>query len=112
MKTTDSNLSKNNPPFLTEGKDAIFLKLYIQPRSSKNEIVGIHNETTLKIRLTSPPVDDAANSACIEFLAQILRVRKNQIEIASGRTSRIKQIMIKGSSLKEVKNILLKFQKD
>lgn len=100
-------MRRDELPFLSEGKDGIFLRLYIQPRSSKNEIIGIHG-TALKIRLTSPPVEGAANSACIEFIADILGIRKNQIEIASGQKSRAKHIRIKGSLFEEVKARLLK----
>lgn len=62
----------------------------------------------LKIRLTSPPVDNAANAACIEFLANILKIRKNQITIVSGQKSRIKQIRVRGGLLEEVESLLLK----
>lgn len=107
-KTISSNSSKSKLPFLSESADGIVLRLYIQPRSSKNEITGIHGGTSLKIRLTSPPVEGAANSACIEFLADILGIRKNQITIVSGQKSRIKLIRIRGSSLDEVETRLLK----
>lgn len=103
-----SNSSKSKLPFLSEGKGGIVLRLYIQPRSSKNEIAGIHG-TALKIRLTSPPVEGAANAACIEFLAGMLGTRKNQIEIISGPKSRIKQIRIKDGLLEEVETRLLKY---
>ena len=107
-KTTNLNLLKNKTTFLKDSKEGVLLSLHIQPRASKNEITGIHGETALKIRLTSPPVEGAANSACIEFLANILEIRKSQIEIASGQRSRIKQIKLKGIPLEEVKNRLLK----
>ncbi|MBI5328128.1 MAG: YggU family protein [Deltaproteobacteria bacterium] len=106
-RTTNSNLSKNSLPFLTHNKERILLRLYIQPRASKNEITGIHAGTALKIRLTSPPVEGAANSACIEFLADILKIRKSQLEIASGKKSRIKQVKIIGCSFKEVEDKVL-----
>jgi len=93
-------------PFLEQDKHGILIRLYIQPCASKNEIIGIYDETALKIRLTSPPVDGAANSACIEFMADILGIRKNQIEIASGKKSRIKQIKLSGISLQETENLL------
>ncbi|HBR17689.1 MAG: YggU family protein [Deltaproteobacteria bacterium RIFCSPLOWO2_12_FULL_43_16] len=106
---TNSNSSKSKLPFLTEGKDGIVLKLYIQPRASKNEIAGIHDNSALKIRLTSPPVDGAANSACIKFLAAILGIRKNQIEITVGQKSRVKLVQITGRLLEEVENSLLEY---
>lgn len=92
--------------FLEQDKHGILIRLYIQPSASKNEIVGIHGETALKIRLTSPPVDGAANSACIEFLANILGIRKNHVEILSGQKSRIKQIKLSGISLQETENLI------
>lgn len=92
--------------FLEQDKHGILIRLYIQPRASKNEIVGIHGETALKIRLTSPPVDGAANSACIEFLANILGIRKSHVEILAGQKSRIKQIKLSGISLQETENLI------
>src|SRR3990167_2965963 len=108
-KTTGSNLSRNKLPFAECGEGWVILRVYIQPRSSKDEIAGIHGETALKIRLTSPPVEGAANSACIEFLANILGIRKSQIEIASGQKSRIKQIKITGIPLEEVGEKIFKY---
>ena len=96
-------------PFLKKSQGGVILNLHIQPRASKNEIIGTHGETALKVRLTSPPVEGAANSACIEFLADILGIRKKQIEIASGKKSRIKQIRITGCSLEEVEDKMLKY---
>lgn len=109
FRMTNSNSSKSKLPFLTEGKDGIVLKLYIQPRASKNEIIGIYDGVALKIRLTSPPVEGAANAACIKLIADILGIRKNQIELVSGQKSRIKQIKIIGISLKEAENSLLEY---
>ncbi|MBI5047726.1 MAG: YggU family protein [Deltaproteobacteria bacterium] len=108
-RTTNSNLSRNSLSFLTHDKKGILLRLYIQPRASKNEITGIHDGTALKIRLTSPPVEGAANSACIEFLADILEIRKSQLEIASGKKSRIKQVKITGCSFKEVEDKVFRY---
>ncbi len=111
-KTTSSNSSKSKLPFLEQDKHGILIRLYIQPRASKNEITDVmplaHGKDGLKIRLTSPPVEGAANAACIEFLADMLGIRKNQIEIASGQKSRIKQVRITGGSLEEIKTRLLK----
>ncbi|MFH1985217.1 MAG: DUF167 domain-containing protein [Pseudomonadota bacterium] len=64
----------------------------VQPRASKNAVAGRHGDT-LKIRLTAPPVDGAANKACIAFLAKQLGVAKSALEIVSGHTSRTKRIL-------------------
>ena len=70
----------------------------VQPRSSKNEISGIHAQT-LKVKLTAPPVDNAANKMCITFLAKCLDIPRSCIEILSGRKSRTKLILVKPKSV-------------
>lgn len=67
----------------------------IQPRSSKNVIAGLHNDK-LKIRLTSPPVEGAANRMCIKFLADFLKISSSQVTIVQGLTGRNKIIKIEG----------------
>ena len=80
------------PPIIKK-PDGILLKIYVQPKSSKNEIVGVHDDA-IKIRLTAPPVDNAANEMCVKFLAKQLGISKSSINIISGHTSRFKQIFI------------------
>ena len=57
-------------------------------------IAGIHNEA-LKIKLTAPPVHNAANRMCLKFLAKSLNVSKSALKIISGHTSRRKQILLR-----------------
>jgi uncharacterized protein (TIGR00251 family) len=81
-------------PYLKENTDGITLTVFVQPRSSKNMIAGLHNQA-LKIKLTSPPVDDAANKMCIQYLAKCLQVPKSSIEIVSGHKSRTKRLLLR-----------------
>jgi uncharacterized protein len=81
-------------PYLKENADGITLTVFIQPRSSKNMIAGVHDHA-LKIKLTSPPVDGAANKMCIQFLAKYLKVPKSSIEIVSGHKSRTKRLLLR-----------------
>ncbi len=74
-------------------KNGIRFSAIIQPRSSKNEITGIHNEA-LKLRLTSPPVDGAANKACIQFFSKWLGVSPSNISIVQGLSNKNKIIEI------------------
>lgn len=67
----------------------------IQPRASRNQILGIHNQC-LKIKLTSPPVDGAANQACIKFLAKAFGLSPSRVSIVKGETSRNKIIQFEG----------------
>jgi len=80
--------------FLQENSTGIILKVFIQPRSSKNMIAGQHDDA-LKIKLTAPPVDDAANKMCVQYLAKCLKIPKSSIEIISGHTSRTKRLILR-----------------
>jgi uncharacterized protein (TIGR00251 family) len=83
-------------PFLTNIQNDLILNIYVQPRASKNQISGIQGEE-LKIRITSPPVDGAANKLCREFVADLFDVSKSSVEIISGETSRHKRLRISGN---------------
>lgn len=83
----------------------VTLSIRIQPRASKNEIVTMVSGG-LKIRLTAPPVDGAANEALVKFLADSLSIPKSHIEIVSGHTSRDKVVRISGINHAEVRRVL------
>ena len=76
-------------------ENGIRFSAVIQPRSSQNEVSGIHNNS-LKIRLTSPPVDGAANKTCVKFLAKWLGVSPSRVCIVAGLSSKNKTIEING----------------
>lgn len=77
------------------------LRVRVNPRSSRNQVTGWH-DSTLAIKITAPPVDGAANKACIEYLADLLGVKKSQISIISGAASRDKVFMIDDISSEEI----------
>lgn len=79
---------------LQETEEGITFRALIQPRASKNMIAGIHDDA-LKIKLTAPPVEGAANKMCISFLAKCLGLPKSAVDIRSGRSSRKKRILIR-----------------
>lgn len=81
------------------------LAVRIQPRASKNGVTRMA-DGSLKIRLTAPPVDGAANEALVAFLSGVLSVSKSQVEILSGHTSREKRVKISGRSEEEVIRLL------
>jgi uncharacterized protein (TIGR00251 family) len=85
--------------------NAVTLPIRIQPRASKNEIIR-REDGGLKIRLTAPPVDGAANDALIRFLSDAFSVPKSSIEIVSGHTSRDKIVRIHGTSEAEAERLL------
>ncbi len=73
----------------------------IHPRARKNAITGELGDA-FKLSLTAPPVEGRANEACIEFLANLLKVPRSSVTIASGQTSRRKVIRVGGISAEEV----------
>jgi len=80
---------------ITKTNTGATFRVRVQPRASKNEIVEMQ-EDALKVRISAPPVKGKANKALIGFLAKQLGVKKSEIEIVSGHTSRIKTIQIVG----------------
>ena len=73
----------------------------LHPRAKKNAITGTLGDA-LKISLTAPPLEGRANHACIEFLADVLKLPRSSITIAAGQTSRNKLIRISGVSAADV----------
>lgn len=89
--------------FCQEHPDGVVIKIKVQPRASKSRIAGVLGDA-LKVTLTAPPVDGAANAACIEFFSRLMDLPKNRIEIISGQTGRTKLLKIfgiKSADLKE-----------
>lgn len=81
--------------------DGVSIRLHVQPRASRNEICGLHGDE-LKLRVTSPPVDDAANRLCSEFIAGLLGIAKSKVSIIAGRTSRHKTVLVQGLAMAAV----------
>ena len=88
--------------FLREEKGFLSLALHIQPRASKNRIVGLHGEN-LKLAVTAPPADGKANKAVVKFLADFFSIPKKGITIKSGLQSRKKRVLLTGISLAEAR---------
>ena len=80
---------------LGESPEGVVFTVYVQPRASRNEICGLQGGE-IKVRLTAPPVDDAANRLCIEFIAKLLGVAKSRVTIIAGAKSRHKTVKVTG----------------
>jgi len=86
------------PPLdLRETEEGVVLKVSVQPKASRQEFFGIR-EGALRLRLTAPPVEGAANEACRVFLAELLQISKSRIQIIRGHQSRQKWVQIQGMS--------------
>src|SRR5215470_1526074 len=87
----------SKPAFLRTESDGVMLSVKLQPRASANEIgESLGNE--LRIKVTAPPVDSAANEALIRLLAETLDCPRNRIELVRGNTSRHKVLKLHGFS--------------
>ncbi len=78
---------------LRQVPQGIEVRVLVQPRASRNKIVGLQ-AGELKVSLTAPPVDGAANKACREFLAKLCGRPKSSVRIVSGETSRHKRLLL------------------
>jgi uncharacterized protein (TIGR00251 family) len=84
----------------------VSVRIYVAPRASANRIVGTHNGS-LKVALTAPPVDGAANKALVEFMAKELGVPRRAVTIVSGTSSRNKTLRVIGVTVERVLGQLL-----
>ena len=95
--------------FLDVSEDAargtITLTVCVQPRASKDEIAGAL-EGALKVRLCAPALENRANEALVEFLADLLKTAKSAVRIQSGEHSRTKRVEIRGVSKQQVLGLL------
>jgi len=81
--------------WLSESEASIELSVRVVPRAKRHEIVGTF-DGALKVRLAAPPVDGAANSALVRFLADCLQVRQRDVAILRGHSSRQKTVSVVG----------------
>ena len=79
----------------------VALTLRVIPRARRDQVAGIHGDA-LKIRISAPAVEGAANRSLIAFLANTLEVRRQQIHIQSGERSRLKRVHVSGISMADV----------
>jgi uncharacterized protein len=81
------------------------IAIRVQPRSSRNEVAGLHGDA-LKVRVTAPAVEGAANEALIDLLATTFGVARRDVTIVSGASSRSKMIEIDGIDEERVRHMM------
>jgi hypothetical protein len=99
------NNSGNEELAITESGDGVTFSLHVQPKACRNEICGLSGNE-LKVRLTSPPVEGAANKLCQEFFAKLLHIAKSNVRIIAGEKSRHKTVTIRGATKEEILALL------
>jgi uncharacterized protein len=75
------------------GRDGVTIQIRAQPGAKRTEVAGLYGDC-LKVRLASPPVDGKANECLIEFLAERLNVKRGQVTITRGLSSRRKTVLV------------------
>ena len=88
-----------------ETNGRVRLGVHVQPRAARSEIVGVYGDT-LEVRLTSPPVEGAANEALVKFLAETFAVGRRAVRIVAGEHARSKIVEIEGITARAVHDIV------
>jgi uncharacterized protein (TIGR00251 family) len=86
---------------LRETETGVIFRIRVVPRASRCEPVGIQDDA-LKLRITAPPVEGKANRECVRMLAGFLGVKRTQVAIISGYSSRTKTVAVEGVKAKEI----------
>ena len=92
---------------LHDGKKGSALAVRVTPRASRNEIVELLDDGTIKVRLAAPPSDNEANDALLEFLSEILGVPKSRLDIVAGAAGRDKLIAVTDMDVETVHQRIL-----
>lgn len=87
-----------------ERRGRVRFAVHVQPRASRSEIAGVHGDA-LKLRVSAPPVDGAANDAVVELLARVFAVSRRSVMIVAGESSRSKVVEIEGLTEAAVREV-------
>ena len=90
---------------IDERQGGIRFAVHVQPRASRTEVAGLHGDA-LKVRLSAPPVDGAANDALVDFLSERFAVARRAVRVIAGAQSRSKIVEIDGLTAAEALRLL------
>lgn len=82
--------------WLRQTAAGVELQLLVQPRASRDQLVGMQGDA-LKVRLAAPPVEGAANAACCAYFAKLCSLPKGRVTLVAGETSRHKRLLLEGA---------------
>lgn len=87
---------------IAKTKDGVTLSVYVQPKASKTEFVGLHGDA-LKFRVAAPPIEGEANTELCRHLAKLFSLPQRGVSISSGQASRNKRIQLIGVTEEELR---------
>jgi uncharacterized protein (TIGR00251 family) len=90
---------------ITPRHGGVRFAVHVQPRASRNELVGTHGDA-IKVRLSAVPVDGAANEALVTFLATYFAVPVQSVRVISGAHSRAKVVEVDGIAVDDVRRLI------
>ena len=93
-------------PIQLTASGSVRISIYVQPRASRTEVVGLHGDA-VKLRIAAPPVDGEANDEVVRFLAKTLGVPASSVSVVSGSSSRRKIIEVSGVTNTQAEQQLL-----
>lgn len=79
---------------LHDGRRGAALAVRVTPRASRNKIIEVQQDGTVKVHIAAAPVDDQANKELVKFMSEVLGVPKSRIDIVAGATGRDKLIAV------------------
>lgn len=86
-------------------EDGCTFRIVVVPRAGRNELAGVM-AGALRLKTVAPPVDGAANAACIQYLSHLLDVPKSSVELISGEHHKRKTVYVRGMKASDVRRIL------
>jgi uncharacterized protein (TIGR00251 family) len=89
------------PPCLRESEEGVLLALKVTPRASADSLVGLHGHE-LRVKVTAPPVDSAANAAVLQLLSEKLGCSRSSLRLIRGATNPHKSVLVSGMTVSEV----------
>lgn len=92
---------------ITRSGDSVTFRVRVAPRASRSSVNGVH-DGALKVSLTAPPVDGAANAALVSLLAELLDLPKRAVEISHGHEARLKTVRVTGTTEEAVRALVPK----
>jgi hypothetical protein len=106
LQQAKSPFGTSNSDMADSGTSKARITVQLQPRASRDKVLGWNEQDVLRVRVKAAPVEGAANAALVQLLAKSLGVPKRNVTLVSGTTSRIKIVEVEGLTDGEIRSLL------